>query len=238
MAAMEVTLNPIHDASQATLHRFAVSPRCSSSLRYKDCALHYQRAFLSSTSYLSYICRSSKISATTTSLQAKQLSTDSQEYENNHVNDLQRSLKNVMPESMGKFPWKKAFMKVTAVSIVGAAKFLLVTTLIVTFLNETSFCLMEDKDVFVPIGLFIGCVFAESIKNTALELFENLKDKNSPWYFLTVALASMLIKFLAPFYPYWGRLILPHIANGALWQTIWIIRNWHKAINQNHLINN
>jgi len=209
---------------------------CSSFAEFKGSMPHVQRGSLSSSSSLSFVSRNLKIrlpSATNTP--TKDLSSELQETENIHVENTPIKLWEVCPEPVRKFPWKKAGERVIHhlfQPILGVAKRLLIPILTVTFLMEASYCIAQNKELFIPIGLLAGSVFAEILKETAVELSQNLKEGGFPWHLLAMALIFSLIKFLGPFYPYWGGILLPHFANGGLWQTIWLTRNWHKNQSQ------
>lgn len=209
---------------------------CSSFAGFKGSMAHVQKGSFSSSSSLSFVSRNLKIrlqSATNTPI--KDLSSELQETENIHLENTPIKLWEVCPEPVRNFPWKKAGERVIHnlfQPILGVAKRLLIPILAVTFFMEASYCVAQNKELFIPFGLLAGCVFAEILKETAIELSQNLKEGGFPWHLLAIALIFSFMKVLGPFYPYWGRILLPHFANGGLWQTIWLTRNWHKNQSQ------
>lgn len=220
--------------------RLAAAPTsrigCSSFAGFKGSIPHVQRGSLSSSLSLSFVSRNLKIRLPyATNTPTKEPSSELQETENIDMENTPIKLLEVCPEPVRKFPWKKAACRVIQQlfqPILGVAKRLLIPILAVTFLMEASYCIAQNKELFIPIGMLAGCVFAEILKETAVELYQNFKEGGFPWHLLAMASFFSLIKVSGPYYPYWGRIFLPHFANGGLWQTIWLTRNWHKNESQ------
>lgn len=220
--------------------RLAAAPTsriaCSSFAGFKGSMPHVQRGSLSSSSSLSFVSRNLKIRLLhATNTPTKDLSSELQETENVDMDNTPIKLLEICPEPVRRFPWKKAVWRVIQrlfQPILGVAKQLLIPILAVTFLMDVYYSIAQNKEIFIPIGMLAGCVFAEILKETAVELFQNFKEGGFPWHLLAMALIFSLIKVSGPYYPYWGRIFLPHFANGGLWQTIWLTRNWHKNQSQ------
>ena len=49
----------------------------------------------------------------------------------------------------------------------------------------------------------------------------NCQDAEVPWHLIAIAAFFTFVKLLGPYYPYWGRVFIPHFANGGLWRTLW-----------------
>lgn len=57
------------------------------------------------------------------------------------------------------------------------------------------------------------------------------QEEGFPWYLFLIVSFFTLLKLPVPYYPYWGRLLIPHFANGGLWRTVWLIFMWYKGPN-------
>lgn len=55
-----------------------------------------------------------------------------------------------------------------------------------------------------------------------------LQDAEVPWHLIAIGIFFTVIKLPGPYYPYWGRLFIPHFANGALWRTLWFAFLWYR----------
>ncbi|CAJ1932803.1 unnamed protein product [Sphenostylis stenocarpa] len=140
------------------------------------------------------------------------------------------------PEPVKIFPWNKAldnFIQFILDLILVVVKFLAVPVFAVTSLSEMSYCAHERKLFLVPLPVLFGVAVAGFLKETALELSPRLKDAEVPWHLIAIAIFFTLVKLPGPYYPYWGRIIIPHFANGALLRTLWYAILWfrrHKAL--------
>ncbi|CAK9315825.1 unnamed protein product [Citrullus colocynthis] len=135
------------------------------------------------------------------------------------------------PEPVKCFPWNEAldnFIQLIADLILMVVKYLCVPLLIVTSLSEMSYCAHEKKLLIVPFPFIIGFSIAEVMRQTALSLSPILKDLEVPWHLITIAIFFTLIKLPGPYYPYWGRIFIPHMANGGLFRTLWFLFLWFR----------
>ncbi|CAD5176549.1 unnamed protein product [Musa acuminata subsp. malaccensis] len=106
-----------------------------------------------------------------------------------------------------------------------------VPLLAVACLSEMSYCAHERKMGVIPIPFIVGFTLAGVLKNTAEEVLSDLKEEGFPWYLFLIVSFFTLLKLPGPYYPYWGRLLIPHFANGGLWRTVWLIFMWYKGPN-------
>eukprot|EP01018_Ginkgo_biloba_P006602 Gb_30168 [translate_table: standard] len=159
------------------------------------------------------------------------LSSGPQEIKSFHLESMTIKLWEMCPEPVRVFPWKKACEKVSQRLfnlLVDVAKRLFIPVMVITSLMEIFYSIAQNKELLIPISMLAGCAFAEFFKETATELSQNLKEGGFPWHLLIIGSVFALIKIPGPHYPYWGRIILPHFANGGLWQTIWLAKIWYK----------
>ena len=82
-----------------------------------------------------------------------------------------------------------------------------------------------------------------SAHNNLLIIWLDFQDAEVPWHLIAIAIFFTLIKLPGPYYPYWGRIFIPHFANGALLRTLWFMFLWYKrpkisgAVLPNSLVN-
>ncbi|XP_022763337.1 uncharacterized protein LOC111308913 isoform X2 [Durio zibethinus] len=148
-----------------------------------------------------------------------------------HIIEKARRLWDSTPQPVKRFPWNRAldnFVQLILDLILAVVKYLSLPLLAVSSLSEMSYCAHERKLTIIPVPLLIGFVLAGVLKETALELSPLLKDAVVPWHLIAIAIFFTLIKLPGPYYPYWGRIFIPHFANGALWRTLWFMFLWYR----------
>ncbi|XP_017971353.1 PREDICTED: uncharacterized protein LOC18607879 isoform X1 [Theobroma cacao] len=164
-----------------------------------------------------------------------------------HVIEKARRLWDSSPLPVKRFPWNRVlenFVQLILDLILAVVKYLSVPLLAVSSLSEMSYCAHEKKLTIIPVPLLIGFVLMGVLKETALELSPLLKDAEVPWHLIAIVIIFTLIKLPGPYYPYWGRIFIPHFANGALLRTLWFMFLWHRrpknisgAVLPNSLVN-
>lgn len=135
------------------------------------------------------------------------------------------------PQPIKRFPWNRTFENFIQLIIdltLAVVKYLSVPLLAVSSLSEMSYCAHERKLFLVPFWLLVGSAVAGILKETALEL-SSLQDAEVPWHLISIAVFFTLLKLPGPYYPYWGRIFIPHIANGGLLRTLWFAFMWYRA---------
>ncbi|XP_038705876.1 uncharacterized protein LOC120001568 [Tripterygium wilfordii] len=148
-----------------------------------------------------------------------------------HLMDKARDLWDRSPQPVKSFPWSRVlenFIQLLVGLVAAVVKYLCVPVLGVSMLSEMSYCAHEKKLSFIPLPLLIGVAVAWILKETALELSPFLKDAEVPWHLLIVAIFFALLKLPGPYYPYWGRIFIPHFANGVLLRTLWFVFQWNR----------
>ncbi|CAN6460040.1 unnamed protein product [Victoria cruziana] len=147
------------------------------------------------------------------------------------VADAAKNLWEGCPQPVKMFPWKKALL--SYVNLIfglayGVAKYLSIPLLAISSLSEMSYCAHEKKMKLIPIPLFAGAVMAGILKNSLVEASQDLEEEDFPWHLLAIAIFFLLLKLLGPYYPYWGRIFIPHFANGGLWRILWFTFIWYR----------
>uniref|UniRef100_A0A1D1XNN1 Uncharacterized protein n=1 Tax=Anthurium amnicola TaxID=1678845 RepID=A0A1D1XNN1_9ARAE len=146
--------------------------------------------------------------------------------------DSLRNLWSRCPEPVKRFPWMRTssyFVQLIFELVVAVAKYLCIPVLAVSSLSEMSYCAHERKMLVIPIPFLAGIAVAKILKETAVEQSPSFKELESPWHLLLLAAFFMLLKLPGPYYPYWGRLSVPHFANGGLWSTLWFVFSWYRS---------
>eukprot|EP00262_Sarcandra_glabra_P000641 TRINITY_DN10779_c0_g1_i2.p1 TRINITY_DN10779_c0_g1~~TRINITY_DN10779_c0_g1_i2.p1 ORF type:complete len:244 (-),score=26.06 TRINITY_DN10779_c0_g1_i2:292-990(-) len=136
-----------------------------------------------------------------------------------------------VPQPVKNFPWSKAlrsFIQLIFDLVYAVAKYLCIPLMAVSSLSEMSYCAHERKMILIPIPLFLGIAVADVLKDTAIELSPDLKEGQFPWHLLSMVIFFTLLKLPGPFYPYWGRIFIPHFANGGLWRCLWFGFWWYR----------
>ncbi|XP_010479384.1 PREDICTED: uncharacterized protein LOC104758257 [Camelina sativa] len=135
------------------------------------------------------------------------------------------------PQPVKEFPWNRAFgnfIQLVLDLAISVVKFLFVPIFAVSSISEMSYCAHERKLALVPFPLVLGTVVAGILQETALKISPRLKEAEVPWHLLTMMMFFTLIKLPGPYYPYWGRLFVPHFANGVLLRALWSMFFWYK----------
>ncbi|KAL5539516.1 hypothetical protein UlMin_045195 [Ulmus minor] len=153
-------------------------------------------------------------------------SDDSGKIKFDHLVDKARKLWDSSPPQVKSFPWNRAFdnfIQLVLDLVLAVVKYLSVPLLAVSSLSEMSYCAHNRKLFLVPVPLIIGFAVAGVLRQTALDVCPILKDTQVPWHLICMAIFFTLLKLPGPYYPYWGRLFIPHFANGGLLRTIWFV---------------
>lgn len=89
---------------------------------------------------------------------------------------LRKRIWEAAPDSVKDFPWKKAEdIVLQQLLLLGQeiVKWSLVTLFILSSISDVVFCISRNKELMIPIGLFVGCMMADFLKETSRELFPN-----------------------------------------------------------------
>ncbi|KAF8377490.1 hypothetical protein HHK36_030870 [Tetracentron sinense] len=158
-------------------------------------------------------------------------SDDSRKINLDRILDKPRQFLESFPQPVKSFPWIRAlenFVQLILDLICAVIKYLCVPMLAVSSLSEMSYSAHERKLFLVPFPLLAGIAVAGVLRDTALELSPLLKEAEVPWHLIVIAIAFTLLKLPGPYYPYWGRIFIPHFANGGLFRTLWFVFLWFR----------
>ncbi|KAL7002773.1 hypothetical protein U1Q18_003929 [Sarracenia purpurea var. burkii] len=147
----------------------------------------------------------------------------------NLIMDKARKIWESSPQQVKTFPWNRAlenFIQLIFDLCLAVIKYLCVPVLAVSSLSELSYCAHEKKLFLIPIPLLLGVAVAGVLRETAVELSPLLKDAEVPWHLIAMAIFFTILKLPGPYYPYWGRIFIPHFANGGLLRTLYYAFLW------------
>ncbi|KAG6432938.1 hypothetical protein SASPL_104532 [Salvia splendens] len=158
-----------------------------------------------------------------------------------HIVDKARSLWDTSPQPVKTFPWNRTlnhFIQLVLDLVLAVIRILALPVFSITSISEISYCAHERKLYLVPLPFLVGVAAAGVLQNAALESSSYLKYAEVPWHLIALLIFFALLKFPGPYYPYWGRIFIPHMANGAILRTLWFLFLWfrkpQKAAENNH----
>ncbi|KAG9440675.1 hypothetical protein H6P81_020840 [Aristolochia fimbriata] len=129
------------------------------------------------------------------------------------------------PESMKEFPWKKA-EEVVLDDLIDLGKRVLKGAIVVFFilssLSDIIFSISTNKELMVPLGLFVGCTMAEFLKEASAEFFQNMEEGGLLWRLIAIGTFFMLVKFVSQNLTIQGNALLSNTGNGGLMQVLWL----------------
>ncbi|KNA14998.1 hypothetical protein SOVF_102260 isoform A [Spinacia oleracea] len=157
------------------------------------------------------------------------------------IMDKAREVWNALPEPIKIFPWNRVrdnFIQRTLDVAIAVIKYLSAPLLFVSSLSEMSYCAHERKLFLVPVPLILGFSVAGILKETVQELSPLTKDADVPWHIIGIATFLILLKLPGPYYPYWGRLFIPHFANGGLLRVFVMMYFWYQRPSKSRSLQN
>ncbi|XP_030528508.1 uncharacterized protein LOC115739520 [Rhodamnia argentea] len=138
-------------------------------------------------------------------------------------------LQEVIPDSVKHFPWKKAeTVLLNRVALLGrkALKWSLITLFVASSLSDVLFAISRNRELTIPIGLFVGCLLTDFLKEVMTEFSgDSQLDKGFVQCLTAISCVFVLLKFASAFCGLGVRVFLSHVANGGVMQTLWLWRN-------------
>ncbi|XP_031407164.1 uncharacterized protein LOC116215549 isoform X2 [Punica granatum] len=126
-----------------------------------------------------------------------------------HLNVARERLWETVPNSVKDFPWKEAEDKILHRLVLLGHKVLkwsIVSLFVFSSLSDFVYAVAKNNELMIPLGLFIGCLMADFLKEIFLEFFSNSE------------IASVCFALRT-------RVFLLHVSNGGLMQVLWLWRN-------------
>lgn len=146
-----------------------------------------------------------------------------------HVTD---RLLQSLPESVKEFPWMKA-EEIVLQRFFTLLKRALRWTLLVLFvlgsISDIILSISRNRELLIPLGLFLGCAMADFLKETSQELFQTTEVGDLLGHLVGIGSFFVLLKFVSLYLPIGGRLFFSHISNGAIMQVLWLGKKLQEA---------
>ncbi|XP_058725070.1 uncharacterized protein LOC131596438 [Vicia villosa] len=184
----------------------------------------------------SHFCRSSKTYLRHQTLYTRTTSIKASVADNNEPNEvkmqigvMKKKLKEVMPRPVQEFPWRKAqhtLLDRLPFLVQEALKWSLVAYFIISSLSDVVYTFSINRELIIPVGLFVGCLMADFLKEIFLELFHQFEEIDLKWRRLGLCGLFVLVKFTSTWFSIQSGVFLLHVANGGLMQLLWYWRNF------------
>lgn len=100
------------------------------------------------------------------------------------LNEVKKRLLDVIPEPVKQVPWKnaeKVFINNLLEASVKALKFIFIPLFILSFLFDFIFSIMKNKELLIPVGLFVGCTLSDLLNEALQDLFRESKVLPKPY---------------------------------------------------------
>ncbi|CAJ2675289.1 unnamed protein product [Trifolium pratense] len=137
-------------------------------------------------------------------------------------------LTEAMPSSVQEFPWRNAqhtLLDRLLLLVPEALKWSLVVYFIFSTLSDVVYTFFINRELIIPVGLFVGCLIADFLKEISLELFRG-SENDLKWHRLGLCGLFVLVKFTSKWFSTQPGVFLLHVANGGLMQLLWHWRNF------------
>ncbi|ONK76119.1 uncharacterized protein A4U43_C03F24130 [Asparagus officinalis] len=145
-----------------------------------------------------------------------------------YLNTLVDSLRDTYSEKIKEFPWRKARSIASEQFFIFAQKALKWSVVLlfgISFLSDIFIAVSKNRELLIPLGLFIGVTLADFLKESFQELFQNRAEgEGFPRNLLGVGSFFVFVKLLSLCFNVQGRIALSHIGNGGLMQVLWLAR--------------
>jgi hypothetical protein len=95
---------------------------------------------------------------------------------NMQISILREKLWEAIPDSVKEIPWKKAEkILIERLLFLGqkALKWTLIILFVFSSLSDVIFSISRNQELMIPLGLFVGCLMTDFLKEISRELFRN-----------------------------------------------------------------
>ncbi|KAF5740093.1 putative Embryo defective [Tripterygium wilfordii] len=144
------------------------------------------------------------------------------------LNIVRERLWETAPSTVKTFPWKKAEnILLEQLLFLGkkVLKWAFISFFILSSIADVIFSIARSQELMIPIGLLVGCLMTDFLKETLHELFHRSKEKNSESQLVGISCFFILVKFISSCFSLRMQVFLMHVANGGLMQVLWLWRN-------------
>ncbi|KAI3958841.1 hypothetical protein MKX01_023517 [Papaver californicum] len=152
--------------------------------------------------------------------------------------DFGEKLWQTFPEPVKEFPWKKAEdVVLQRLLFLGkeALKWFLITLFAFSSLSDILLSISKNKELMIPLGLFIGCATADIFKETSKELFPSvsLKEEGLKKNLVAIGVFFVFVKVVSAYLALGASALLSHVGNGGLLQVLWLWRKLQEERDSN-----
>ncbi|XP_015972576.1 uncharacterized protein LOC107495878 [Arachis duranensis] len=143
---------------------------------------------------------------------------------------LGEKLRAAIPTSVQEFPWRKAeqiVLERVVFLVQEAAKWSLVLFFVFGSLSDVVYTFSINRELIMPVGLFVGCLMADFLKEISQELFHKSEEKDLKWHLLGLYSFFVFVKFISTRFAIQPHVFLLHVGNGGLMQVLW---SWRKSM--------
>lgn len=141
-----------------------------------------------------------------------------------YLDNLVESLRQTSPKSLKEFPWKEAKDVVQErLLVIGqkALKWSIIVLFVVSSVSDVLQAISSNRELMIPLGLFIGVALADFLKESVHEYFQRSIKDESFKHLVGIGLFFVLVKILS-LYLEIPRLVLSLIGDGGLMQVFWL----------------
>ncbi|TYK20112.1 putative Embryo defective 1273 [Cucumis melo var. makuwa] len=151
------------------------------------------------------------------------------------IENLKEKMQKVVPEPVKIFPWKEA-EKILVERLVFMGKETLKWSLLLFFVlssfSDFVASIVRNQELLIPIGLFIGVLLTDLLKEISQEVFGNSEESSFKKQLYGIGSFFILVKLIVYGFAIQAQLFPLHVANGGLMQVLWLWRNLPKERNQ------
>ncbi|KAF9587686.1 hypothetical protein IFM89_004518 [Coptis chinensis] len=155
-----------------------------------------------------------------------------------YVTNFRDKLWDVFPQPLKELPWKKAEnMIVQRLLVVGEKTLMwsLAMLFIFSSLSDAMLSIYLNKELLIPLGLFVGCVMTNFFKEVSQDLFQSRNEGELKWHLLGISFIFVFAKVASSFVTVGGQVFLSHVGNGGLMQVLWFWKKMRKESESNEM---
>ncbi|GLT93640.1 hypothetical protein SLE2022_114230 [Rubroshorea leprosula] len=130
-----------------------------------------------------------------------------------------------IPDPVKEFPWKKAEdMLLVQLLALGwkAFKWSVMPVFVYSSLSDVVFSISRNQELLIPLGLLLGCLMTDFLKETSREMFQSSEEKSLSRHLLAIGSFFVVVKFISICFTIKARVLLLHVANGGLMEVLWL----------------
>uniref|UniRef100_A0A7N0SXF1 Uncharacterized protein n=1 Tax=Kalanchoe fedtschenkoi TaxID=63787 RepID=A0A7N0SXF1_KALFE len=147
--------------------------------------------------------------------------------------EVKKRLLEVIPEPVKQVPWKNAeriFLNKLLEAGEKTLKWVFIPLFVLSAFCDIVFSILKNKELLIPIGLFIGCTVSDLFNETSRELFHKSEGSGPSRRLLYIAAFFVATRFVCSSFPLTASVFFMHVANGGLMQALWLWRNSHESV--------